>query len=285
MRDCRYMKHYRIDKTKNIGNVIFVVEGGRPESGGTELRLLKKIFSEILDYEVQELRRGCDEFIGHGKDSPFHVFALNLPKNQLTELNEESIDILFCRLKEEFNIKPEDCPIFFLYDRDVLSYHRNELRGQYVKRYTDPYGNENGDQGQLLLSYPAVESFLLSCIQSNTCIYSACMGKDAKTLLRKAICHEEVDNYNLHQRIVNLVFSEDVAVAELRLIHSINEMDMGLDSIGVETYDLDNLGPTMLNVYDAQQQKYNSSNTFTVLSLIGMALLELGVIVECDVDE
>ena len=36
------MKKYRIDKTKNIGNVIFVVEGGRLETGGTELRLLKK---------------------------------------------------------------------------------------------------------------------------------------------------------------------------------------------------------------------------------------------------
>lgn len=40
------MKKYRIDKTKNIGNVIFVVEGGRPETGGTELRLLKK-YSQI----------------------------------------------------------------------------------------------------------------------------------------------------------------------------------------------------------------------------------------------
>lgn len=48
------MKKYRIDKTKNIGNVIFVVEGGRPETGGTELRLLKKIFADILEYEVQE---------------------------------------------------------------------------------------------------------------------------------------------------------------------------------------------------------------------------------------
>lgn len=36
------MKKYIIDKTKNIGNVIFVVEGGRKESGGTELRLLKR---------------------------------------------------------------------------------------------------------------------------------------------------------------------------------------------------------------------------------------------------
>lgn len=38
------MKKYKIDKSKNIGNVIFVVEGGRPETGGTELRLLKRIF-------------------------------------------------------------------------------------------------------------------------------------------------------------------------------------------------------------------------------------------------
>lgn len=38
------MKKYRIDKTKNIGNIIFVVEGGRPDTGGTELRLLKKNF-------------------------------------------------------------------------------------------------------------------------------------------------------------------------------------------------------------------------------------------------
>ena len=280
MRDYRYMKHYMIDKTKNIGNVIFVVEGGRPESGGTELRLLKKIFAEILDYEVQELRRGCDEFIGHGKNSQFHVFALNLPKNQLTELNEEALDELFCRLKEDFDIKPEDCPIFFLYDRDVLSYHRNVLRGKYVRKYTDPYGNETGDQGQLLLSYPAVESFLLSCIWKNTCAHTACMGRDVKALLNNAVCNEETDTNNLHQRLVDLVFSDDVSEAEKRLIHSINEMDRGLALIGIGAYDLDNLGPTMLSVYDAQQEKYNSENTFTVLSLIGMALLELGVIVE-----
>ena len=136
------MKRYKIDKTKNIGNVIFVVEGGRPETGGTELRLLKKIFTDILGYEVQELRRGSEEFIVFGQNPNFRVFALNLPKNQLTQLTEDAMDELFCRLREEFHIKPEDCPIFYLYDRDVLSYKRNELRGGYVKKYTDPYGTD-----------------------------------------------------------------------------------------------------------------------------------------------
>ena len=46
-------KKYKVDKSKIIGNVIFVVEGGRPETGGTELRLLKRFFSDVLGYEVQ----------------------------------------------------------------------------------------------------------------------------------------------------------------------------------------------------------------------------------------
>ena len=78
-------KKYKVDKSKIIGNVIFVVEGGRPDTGGTELRLLKSIFSDILEYEVQELRRDKEEFIGYGNNKSSRVFALNLPKNQLTQ--------------------------------------------------------------------------------------------------------------------------------------------------------------------------------------------------------
>lgn len=286
MRGYRHMRNYKIDKTRNIGNVIFVVEGGRPETGGTELRLLKKIFADILEYEVQELRRGSEEFIGHGRNSQFHVFALNLPKNQLTQLTEDAIDALFRRLRDEFHIKPENCPVFYLYDRDVLSYHRNELRGKYVKKYIDPYGTENGDQGQLLLSYPAIESYLLSCIMEDTANLSSKLGQDAKILLTSRICPEDsADTTDIHLKTVDFVFSEEKAEAERYLIHSINEMDKGLQKIGIQAYDLDNLAPTLLDVYDYQQQKYNTENTFSLLSLVGMALLELGVIVECDEGE
>lgn len=279
------MKNYRIDKTKNIGNVIFVVEGGRPETGGTELRLLKKIFADILEYEVQELRRGSEEFIGHGKNPQFRVFALNLPKNQLTQLTEDAIDVLFCRLREDFGIKPEDCPIFFLYDRDVLSYKRNELRGKYVKKYTDPYGTDMGDQGQLLLSYPSIESYLLSCIMADTVKQSFRLGQDAKAVLAHELCTDNcADKTDVHLKTVDLVFSEEASEAEKRLIHTINEMDNGLTAMGIQAYDLDNLAPTLLEVYDYQQRKYVEENVFSLLSLVGMALLELGVITECDVE-
>lgn len=286
MRDCQYMKKYRIDKTKNIGNVIFVVEGGRPDTGGTELRLLKKIFTDILEYSVQELRRGSEEFIAHGKHSQFHVFALNLPKNQLTQLTQDSIDELFVRLKEEFHIKPEDCPIFYLYDRDVLSYHRNELRGKYVKKYTDPYGTDDGYQGQLLLSYPAIESYLLSCIKDDTIKLSSKLGQEAKVMLAAEVDSDDCTNVNdTHTKIADLVFSNEILEAEKRLIHSINEMDKGLEAMEIPAYDLDNLAPILLNVYDYQQHLYTTENAFSFFSLVGMALLELGVIIEYDEEQ
>lgn len=264
MRGCHRMKKYKIDKSKNIGNVIFVVEGGRADTGGTELRLLKKIFSDILGYEVQELRRDSDEFIGHGINTQFRVFALNLPKNQLTQMTEEALDSLYRRLNEEFNIKPEDCPIFYLYDRDYLSYKPNELRKKYVMKYTDPYGDESGNQGQLLLSYPAVESYLLSCIQDDVYLRSYFLGKDVKP------------------ELVKVDFSEEDIELEDYLLHAVEEMNKGLNEFGLKKYDIDNLAPTLLGVYDYQQQKYKTDKNFSLLSLVSMALLELGVITECN---
>lgn len=270
MRVCQRMNNYKIDKSKNIGNVIFVVEGGRPDTGGTELRLLKKIFADILGYEVQELRRGSDEFIGYGSNAQCRVFALNLPKNQLTEMTEEALDELYRRLNVEFNIKPEDCPIFYLYDRDYLSYKRNELRRKYVMKYTDPYGDEEGNQGQLLLSYPAVESYLLSCIQDNVFLQSYFLGKDLKPEVAKT------------------GFSEKDIETDEHLIHAVTEMNRGLEAFNLGEYDLDNLAPTLLGVYDYQQEKQKTDATFSLLSLISMALLELGIITEyedSDIDD
>lgn len=254
-------KKYKIDKARNIGNVLFIVEGGRPE-GGTELRLLRSIFNDILGYEVQELRRGSDEFIGHGNNPMSRVFALNLPKNQLTQLTEDSIDLLFSRLRSEFLLKPEDCPIFYLYDRDYLSYGHNELRGKYVCRYTDPYSNENGYQGQLLLSYPSIESYILSCVKDDVFLQELYLGRDVKTEIKKQ------------------KFKEEDISSDEHLIKAANEMDKGLVALGIEEYDLDNLAPTLIATYDEQQSKVIKNRAFSLLSFVSMALLELGVIYE-----
>jgi len=258
------MKKYKINRNKNIGNVVFVVEGGRLETGGTELRLLKRIFADLLGYEVHELRRGSEEFIGYGSNPQYKVFALNLHKNQLTQMTEDALDLLFRRLRTEFGIRPEDCPIFYLYDRDYSSYKHNELRKDYVMKYTDPYTDERGNQGQLLLSYPAVESYLLSCFSDDIHLQSFLLGKDLKPKLQE------------------LCLSEESITECGHLIHAVEEMDKGLKIQGIEAYDLDNLAPTLLHVYDYQQERYKEIKAFSLISLVSMALLELGVITECE---
>lgn len=257
-------KKYRIDTSRNIGKVIFVVEGGCPE-GGTELRLLKKIFTDILGYETNELRRGADEeFVLYGRNPYSIVYGLNLPKNQLTQLTGESIDNLFYRLRTEFELKPEDCPVFFLYDRDVKSYKKNELRGGYVKRYTDPYGTPEGDQGQLLLSYPSVESYTVSCFETDLAQNRYELGADLKG------------------KLAQLGIKETNIQTQEHLIRAAEEMDTALSELGCIEYDLDKLAPTLLLAYEGEQKLYEEEGGFSLLSQISLALMELNVLVEIE---
>ena len=139
--------------------------------------------------------------------------------------------------------------------------------GRYVRRYTDPYSSEEGYQGQLLLSYPSVESYILSCVQENVFEQRYFLGPEAKAQVKQ--CE----------------FSEDDISEDEHIIHATVEMDKGLANFGLDEYDLDNLGSTLLGVYEEQQNIVKEEQLFSALSLISMALLELGVIVEYEDDE
>ena len=113
-----------------------------------------------------------------------------------------------------------------------------------------------------MLSYPAVESYILSCVQENVFEQRYLLGTEAKVQL--AQCE----------------FSEDKISEDEHIIHATIEMDKGLAKLMIDDYDLDNLGTTLLGVYEGQQNIVKEYQQFSALSLISMALLELGVIVE-----
>ena len=75
-------------------------------------------------------------------------------------------------------------------------------------------------------------------------------------------------------------FSEEDVSEEEHIVHATIEMDKGLSAFSMEDYDLDNLAPTLLGVYEKQQNRITEEQKFSALSLISMALLELGVIIE-----
>ena len=63
---------------------------------------------------------------------------------------------------------------------------------------------------------------------------------------------------NVKSEVAKVGFSEEDIETEDYLLHAVVEMNKGLNEFGLETYDLDNLAPTLLGVYDCQQQKYKS---------------------------
>ena len=252
-------KHYTVRHDKNVGTVIFILEGSK-----TEFQLLKRIFVDLLDYQIHELRRTrAQGFELLGSNPYSRIVALNLKSNFLFGINQDELDQLYVLIAQELKIKPENAPIYYLYDRDVKSYEIDEVR-EYVERYQDPYGTVEGDQGQLLLSYPSIESYMVSCFQEDTFTLEFELGK--------ALKHDAAQNGHTIQMIKS----------DSQIIHAADEMNRAIEHHGIDEYDLDRLGDVLLSLYDQQQDEYLEKKTFRLLSTLSFALLELGIIEEID---
>lgn len=257
-------KRYRVDKKRNVGTAIFILEGGK-----TEFDILEFVFTKILDYHLVELRRGNTEFLFRGKESNTKIIGLNLKGNFLYDINAEELNRLFFRIDSELNVKAEDSWIFYLYDRDVLSYQNKfDVREACVERYQKAMGgNEDGSQGQLLLSYPAIEGYLISCFRDLESEPKFKLGKDLKQYAAEHHCQKQ------------MLRSEE------QLVHAAYEMEAALGRLGCDACnDLDDLGETLRAAYDAEERVYQKEDAYPLLSLISLALLEMGVLVEDDED-
>lgn len=252
-------KRYTINKNKNIGNVIFILEGSV-----TEFDLLKKVFVDILGYQFEELRRtSTTGFVLHGHNPHSRIVGINFKGNRLFDINDEEKNKLFFRISNELGIKPEYAAIYYIYDRDVKSYEIDEVR-TYVTKYQDPYGTDAGDQGQLILSYPALEAYTVSCFRDKTHEVSYELGRELKQYAAQ-------NSYTI-QMLRN----------ETHIAHATSELDRALTAYGICDYDLDNLGQTLLDLYDREQQIYLATQKFSLVSALSFVLLELGIIEEID---
>ncbi|MGM9974257.1 MAG: hypothetical protein ACI33K_09490 [Clostridiaceae bacterium] len=253
-------KKYRINKDKNIGTVIFILEGS-----SSEFNLLRTIFVKILGYELHFLKRDTDAFIFRGTKNPYSkVIAFNFNGNCLYDINEEELNKLFFKMSSELELKPENHPIYYIYDRDIKSYNHldNEIR-PYLEKYGNSYDNEDGSQGLLLLSYPALESFVISSFKDNSFLETMELGNKLKHFMAESKLYQD-------------------KIKTDNLIHAAEELDKYLKSIDISSYSIDDFKETNLAVYDAEQSFYKSNKTFHLVSLLCIALIDLGIIEEID---
>lgn len=70
---------------------------------------------------------------------------------------------MFDVLREQYQFPVDQSAIYYLFDRDPKSNTDSALIEKYIHSLADPYDNDNGYKaGQLLLSYPSIESYIIS---------------------------------------------------------------------------------------------------------------------------
>ena len=111
------IKNLKINKEKSIGEVVIVVEGENDE-----FRLLKKIFTKILDYNYISLKRNKvlqHEFKSKSNKNSTVIIANTNSSSIKSIINDgEYKDKLYKLLKGEYQKSLKNIPIYILWDRD-----------------------------------------------------------------------------------------------------------------------------------------------------------------------
>ena len=106
-------KSLKINKNKSIGEVVIVVEGEKEE-----FKLLKHIFTKILDYNYVQVRRNKvmkDKFESKNNKNSTIIVANTSNSNIKTIMEDKNYkDKLYNLLKKEYNRSLKNVPIYFM---------------------------------------------------------------------------------------------------------------------------------------------------------------------------
>lgn len=245
---------------KNVGRVLFVVEGNR-----TEFALLKTIFHHILGYRYLSKPRNKMEWYIQEKNSSNQIAVINTKESAIKDISaDDYLDSIFEELIHEHQFPVDKSAIYYLFDRDNKS--NTDVQGieAYIEQLKNPYENEDFKAGQLLLSYPSIESYQLSHVQENCGELSFGLGSEVKTYLG------EPKQHRMRMGAMN----------QTTLLHATQEFVLFLDAQKTD-WDIDTFAPSAPSsrkVFENQEAFYEQYHTVRLFSMLTLAFLQLGII-------
>lgn len=258
--DCQTIvkSNLRLNKNKRIGRVIFVVEGDK-----TEINLLKIIFSDILDYTfISENRQGKKMKFKSKYDKHSIIYVFNSQNSNIKSLESEKLEEEICAeiralYDEDFSIS--NAAIFYIFDRDYKS-NKKEIVESLIEKYSSSReSNGFNMQGLLLLSYPAVEAYICEALFNNYSKKNFDLGITLKRFLQ-----------NRDMKLEN--------IKEKNIISAVKKMSKMLLQMGITEYNIDDFSQTNKKILDLQELILLDKGGYKLLSMISIALLDLGII-------
>lgn len=250
------IKHLKINLKKNVGPVVIVVEGAE-----YEFELLYTIFYKILKYKLITKSRNKQKFkeyteFAHKNNENSKFIIINTKNSNIgTIANDDEYRSAVYRLAyEKYNLDLKNYPIYYIWDRDCKSNPAKTME-ELIKKLKNPYENENYESGLLLVSYPCIESFTISCFEKNTNF----IDKSIKTYIKdKQYWLTELSRYSLLK-------------ATLEMIKHINKL-------GYHDFEIDDIGNINLEIFKKEEKIYLNKRKYHLVSFLSYILLDLGII-------
>lgn len=254
-------KKFKLNKDKNIGSVLYIVEGER-----REINLLGYIFKDILKYdEVIGIDRTGNERIKYisKENKNSKVFIINSEQSNIqsianTEFRDKQVKVLK-QYDDEFDY--EDIPIYYIFDCDRINDKKviENIIKTYVNAREPSEENEYDSIGGMVLSgYPSIESFVISNFEEEMYKFHERFDFKEKTL-KQYIGDNMYDNHKMSIDTLSNAFFE--------LINSLEKID-------VKEINLDNTKEFNTDIFNYEQSVKNQY----MLSLLLISFVDLGII-------
>lgn len=247
----------KLNKEKHIGRVLFIVEGSR-----TEFSILRRIFCNLLGYSYVEKKRNTANYFINTQDRFSRVAVINTRESNIRDISEntEYLDDVFNMLREKYKFPVDQSAIYYLFDRDPKSNTCPALIEEYILSLKDPYDNDDGYMaGQLLLSYPSVESYTVSNFRDGANALRFQLGRDAKAYIGK--------NTDIQ---IN-------RISDITVMKAASEFLKYLESERI-AFDIDDFSEASRAIFTKQEAEYLSGAGSRAFSMLTLAFLQMGII-------
>lgn len=252
---------FKLNINKNIGKVLYIVEGEK-----REINLLSMIFRNILKYKeiITRSRNGKESFSYiNTQNENSKIAIINSESSNISSINNiEFIDSQVQNIKlYDLDFNYEDAAIFYIFDCDGIQDEKKFMA--MLKKFTnsrEPNEENKFDSigGMLLLSYPAIESFVISNFEEDMYKFNERFDFDSQRL-KQYINDNKYDDSKLSIKTLNNAFIE---------------MIKSLNNININKINLDNVADFNSKVFDFEilnKKQY-------MLSLLLISFVDLGII-------
>ncbi len=259
---------YYINTSKNIGKVIYIVEGE-----GAEFDIIYKLFTKLLGYNLIQKRRSKDKvrcFVSKDNSNSI-VYVINSinsniksiisnPTISLEEYYNSTFDLINRSISNyDYKVDAFNSRKYFLFDGDRPEDMQQckDIIIKLFEKFNNSFGTDDDSDfemgGMLLVSYPCIEILLMSLFTQND--YNKDFGPIKDYCSKNGYATNKIKNFSCINSLVDKFINQ-------------------LNSIDINSIDIDDI-----SIFNKKILKYEESNDYNFfISMFCLSLIDLGII-------